>query len=488
MNDERPTHIDLFSGIGGFALSAQWAGFRTVAFCEIDGYCQKVLAKNFVADTGCERDAVGREASNVVGEAGASQDYGEKRERLRNTTGDGCSIISNIFDFDGTAYRGCDLLTGGFPCQPFSVAGKRRGAADGRALWPEMFRVINEARPAWIIAENVPGFLTMEQFDVPLEMDAEGAAIGQLGTVVNRVGRGIADEAVEALESIGYAVAPFVIPACAVDARHRRDRLWIVGRFVGNTAVEGSLSGTLPGVCGREESARPRDEEPERRGCPISFANGSNGHRRRSTVQVGRVWNKSEAENNSFGAGIEWIPEPDVGGSTHGLPEGLDQAGLTNEAKTRATKILSDVRSETFTEAFQETIGRFHGVLESELLLAFLCEYESNCDQVRLALEERATTRRLMRSLWHQIESARSSYRRRYNQQFAQQYSDALRQLSREAPSLFSQAWQDDSWEDGTPRVAHKIPSRVDRLKGLGNAIVPQVAYEILREIRKLIT
>jgi DNA (cytosine-5)-methyltransferase 1 len=161
----KPTHVDLFSGIGGFALAARWAGFRTIAFCEIDKYCQRVLRQHFNAP-----------------------------------------ICSDIFAFDGTAYRGCDLITGGFPCQPFSVAGKRRGAADDRAIWPEMLRVINEARPAWVLGENVPGIITMEL-----------------------------DNVLSDLEGIGYACRSFVIPACAVDAKHRRDRLWIVCRDISDS-------------------------------------------------------------------------------------------------------------------------------------------------------------------------------------------------------------------------------------------------------------
>ncbi len=136
MTNEERTHIDLFSGIGGFALAAQWAGFRTVCFVEIDKYCQKVLVKNFLADAVRGRGASQCETGRQV------------RELSRHRPGDsGTPIIhSDIFDFDGTAYRGADLLTGGFPCQPYSVAGKRRGAADDRAIWPEMFRVIKEAR------------------------------------------------------------------------------------------------------------------------------------------------------------------------------------------------------------------------------------------------------------------------------------------------------------------------------------------------------
>jgi DNA (cytosine-5)-methyltransferase 1 len=303
--DERPTHIDLFSGIGGFALAAQWAGFRTIAFCEIDKYCQKILAKNFLS----QPDAIGRN--------GRSHDKGQTTTERAWPT-----VSSNIFDFDGTQFRrnGCNvtLFTGGFPCQPFSVAGKRRGAADDRAIWPEMFRVIREARPAWVLGENVPGIIPMEL-----------------------------DNVLSDLESIGYACRPFVIPACAVDARHRRDRLWIVGRFMGDSTSPGSLSRPLAGVCSGEEVARPRDEELERRGCSIPIANGSNEHGRCSTVQMGRIGNTGEAANDSFGAGVEWSVEPDVGRVAHGIPSRVDRLkGLGNAIVPQvAYEILREIRN-----------------------------------------------------------------------------------------------------------------------------------------------
>ena len=152
-------HLDLFSGIGGFALAAQWAGIETVAFCEIDNFACKVLNKNF-PDVPVHRD---------------------------------------IRELDGSLYAGIDLITGGYPCQPFSEAGKRKGAADDRHLWPEMLRVIKQARPAFVIAENVAGHITL----------------------------GL-DKVLHDLEREGYAARPLVIPACAVDSPHRRDRVWIV--------------------------------------------------------------------------------------------------------------------------------------------------------------------------------------------------------------------------------------------------------------------
>jgi len=158
--------LDLFSGIGGFSLAASWTNqIKTVAFCEIDPFCQKVLKKHW-PDVPIFDDIT----------------------RLRG-------------DDIGTA----DIITGGFPCQPFSCAGKRRGKEDDRFLWPEMLRVISEAKPRWVIGENVAGFINM----------------------------GL-DDCISDLENQGYEVQAFVIPACAVNAPHRRDRVWIVGHSEGS--------------------------------------------------------------------------------------------------------------------------------------------------------------------------------------------------------------------------------------------------------------
>jgi DNA (cytosine-5)-methyltransferase 1 len=166
MRNEKPTHLDLFSGIGGFALAAGWAGFETVGFCDNEPYAQAVLKKHWPD----------------------------------------VPIHGDIKALDGTAYRGVTLLTGGFPCQPFSNAGKRRGKDDDRYLWPQMLRVIQEARPAWIVGENVVGII--------------GLAL---------------DQVCSDLEACGYEVEPIIIPACGVDAPHRRNRVWVVagggGRF-----------------------------------------------------------------------------------------------------------------------------------------------------------------------------------------------------------------------------------------------------------------
>lgn len=158
------THASLFSGIGGFDLAAEWAGWTNVFNCEIDNFCKKVLRYHFPA---------------------AIQ-------------------YSNVKATDFTVHRGgVDVLTGGFPCQPFSLAGKRKGTDDNRYLWPEMLRAIREIAPRWVVGENVFGIVNWSE-----------------GMVFEQV---CAD-----LEDAGYEVQPYLIPACAVDAPHRRDRVWFV--------------------------------------------------------------------------------------------------------------------------------------------------------------------------------------------------------------------------------------------------------------------
>ena len=156
--------LDLFSGIGGFSLGLERAGFETVAFCEIEEYPQKILKKHWP-------------------DVPLFTDIRQLNKQVLEENG-----IDSI-----------ELICGGFPCQPYSLAGNRKGKDDDRHLWPEMLRLINEIRPRWVIGENVAGFISMALDDV------------------------LSD-----LETAGYQAQSFVIPACAVNAIHRRDRVWIV--------------------------------------------------------------------------------------------------------------------------------------------------------------------------------------------------------------------------------------------------------------------
>lgn len=160
--------LSLFSGIGGLDLAAEWAGFEIAALCEINPFSVKVLNKNWPGIP-------------VMPDV----------TKLNKKTLEEAGVISNE--------KTIDVITGGFPCQPYSIAGKRRGKDDDRDLWPEMFRIIRELKPTWIVGENVANFVGME-----LE-------------------RTITD-----LESEGYEIQTFVIPACGVNAKHKRYRTFVV--------------------------------------------------------------------------------------------------------------------------------------------------------------------------------------------------------------------------------------------------------------------
>jgi DNA (cytosine-5)-methyltransferase 1 len=168
-------HFSLFTGIGGIDLAAEWAGFQTVGQCEWADYPTKVLEKHW---------------PNVP-----------RWRDVRDVTADSFR--------ERTGLSTVDLISGGFPCQPFSIAGERRGKEDDRYLWPEMLIVISELRPTWVLGENVAGIIKLALDDV-----------------------------LSSLKSIGYSTQAFVIPACAVNADHRRDRVFIVA-YTGGKGLEG---------------------------------------------------------------------------------------------------------------------------------------------------------------------------------------------------------------------------------------------------------
>lgn len=262
------THLDLFSGIGGFALAAQAAGYSTIGFSEIEPYACKILKRHW-------------------------------------------PDVPNHGDIRNIRGVRADLITGGFPCQPFSLAGERLGAADDRHLWPEMCRVIAEARPAWVLGENVPGIVSMEL-----------------------------DRVLSDLEGIGYAAWPLAIPACGLDARHRRERIWIVAH---SERAERGPHDERGGCDGEgQDGQRQAASRAGKRGALLADGNGERCNGQRLPIQPGRPL-QAGAETDGRGAAggwATWKPEPGVGRVAHGIParthrlRGLGNAIVPQVAET----------------------------------------------------------------------------------------------------------------------------------------------------------
>lgn len=267
-------HASLFSEIGGFDLAAAWMGWENVFQCEKDEWCRKVLAKNFPAT---------------------------KR-------------YADIKEFNSKEYYGTvDVISGGFPCQPFSTAGRRKGETDDRYLWPEMLRIIGEVKPSFVIGENVAGLLSMEN-----------------GKTLDKI---CLD-----LENEGYQIELFVIPACGVGAWHRRDRVWIIAHACDST--DSRNTGTLQGKDGQGWV-----QERQQLGQPVIADKVWAGQVFSDTTSIGQsgqgqyqqpINSKENGEgqtDNAFSISKrkQWAVEPELGRVANGIPDRMDRLkGLGN--------------------------------------------------------------------------------------------------------------------------------------------------------------
>lgn len=337
------THLSLFSGFGGLDIAAEMAGFETVGQCEFADYPYKVLSKHW-PDVPKWRD-------------------------IRTLTGE---------DFYAkTGLRTVDVVSGGFPCQPFSVAGKRRGKEDDRYLWPEMLRVIEETNLTWVIGENVAGIVNMA-----------------LDTVLSD------------LEDRGYETQAFVIPACAADAAHRRDRVAIIA---------------YSDICGRDTRSGDRQKRYVQ------------GNSKRHTA-------KSEPTRNGRIDRACEVGEDMADADEQGLQRS-EQPGAYKErtgsqwTRTSGTVSKCNFMGDTTSTGFQNGANKPVGGRKQEP------EFE--------------------RSNWRTAEPGVGG-------------------VVNGIPS-----WVDGYWvnEPDIPRVAKGVPNKVDRLKGLGNAVYWRQFYPIFKAI-----
>jgi len=247
--------LDLFSGIGGFSLGLERAGFETVAFCEIDKYCQKVIKKFW-------DKKIYNDVKKIT------------KERLK---ADGVELP--------------EIITGGFPCQPFSIAGSRKGTNDNRYLWPEMLRIIKEFKPRWVIGENVRGIISIQD-----------------GMVFETV--------CTDLEREGYEVRAFNIPAAGVGAPHKRERIWIVANSRCSIRREQSTwnkksFGSRP----LEKTERTVDTNKVR-GSSKRIETMANASARRCAPQKKQISTRRDSSKHQSW----WEAEPNVGRVVDGLP------------------------------------------------------------------------------------------------------------------------------------------------------------------------
>lgn len=219
MNQMRLVHGSLFSGFDAPSVAASWMGWENAFHCEINHFCNEILKYWFPN----------------------SEHY------------------EDITKTDFSQWKGrIDVLTGGFPCQPFSIAGKRKGADDNRYLWPHMLRAIREIRPTWVIGENVAGILTMVQPGEEIEVGNQPSFFGEDDRKRVLLRQEYVIETIcKDLEREGYSVQPMLIPACAVGAPHRRDRVWIIA----NRTDTGTESMQQTGEDGVNDAVTASDTE-----------------------------------------------------------------------------------------------------------------------------------------------------------------------------------------------------------------------------------
>lgn len=292
------THLSLCSGIGGLDLAAEWAGFRTVAQCEIDEYASKVLAKNFPG------------VPNL--------------HDIRTVTNERLAEL-------GIGRRQITVISAGFPCQPYSLAGKGRGDRDERDLWGEVARVVGEVRPRWFVGENTPGLFARSN---------------------QRYFRRVLD----ALAALGYSIGWGMWGACDVGAPHKRDRVFILayadgdGRRADEAAEQRAcepldqkgrrnkpcgadrISGDVPDAdrTGQQERRRQRvapvQPSQVRRAIPYAAGDelgvyGSAGE----IEEIGSRWGDHGKRAQGNDGGQWWEAEPDVDRVADGVPHRVDR-------------------------------------------------------------------------------------------------------------------------------------------------------------------
>ena len=242
------THISLFSGLGADDLAAEWAGFTTILQCEIDKDCLKVLKKHWPDVPKIE------DVRNVTKESVIANTANKGLQRFSREK------LQELFTTEGDKQRTLTLLTAGVPCQPASAAGKRRGQADDRWLWPEAIRVVSELKPAWAVFENPVGISSLVESGEVISMGSKTDQTGECVLSVELLNI-ITDIEAQGIEAQGYEVQPVSISAASIGAPHKRQRIFIIAHARG-----GGCRGRTGEQCGTD---RWPLVENQQRGCKV---------------------------------------------------------------------------------------------------------------------------------------------------------------------------------------------------------------------------
>lgn len=472
MTESRMTHASLFSGFGAPDLAALWMGWDNAFWCETDNFCRQILKYWFPKSKG----------------------YG------------------NIKETDFTPWRGkIDILTGGFPCQPFSVAGQRKGSADDRYLWPEMLRAIREIRPAWVIGENVAGILSMVQSGGEITVESQASLFEEADKETLLEGEYVVETVCRSLEEEGYSVQPVVIPACAVGAPHRRDRVF----FIANRAdarIESLRPERENAVYGFETSSDTDGHNAGRSGygktgCKTGGYQKSKRQRERLRSDVKRdggekvasnsncqqlenarrTWNRFSESTNLYSRQT-WQDFPTQSplrcrydGISYNVVRYINQEVYDEIKKYIRREDLSCVWEAFQAKEIREKIRRLYEIPAPDLLLEVV---------QRTAKEERPEQRSCGFSQFSEKTSEKVLHYLRkygtfgcsplgwkYQEQFSREFGNTLPSLSHEIALATKKIVEE--CESTATWVA------LNSIKGYGNAIVPQVMYEIFKAIEQ---
>ena len=379
--------LDLFSGIGGFSYAAEKlvGGYKTVAFCEMDEFCQKVLQKHWPE----------------------------------------IPIYDDVRTLDATRLGRIDIVTGGYPCQPFSQAGKRQGEKDERHLWPEMLRIIKSCKPRYVVAENVAGHVNM----------------------------GL-DQVLTDLENQGYTTRPIIIPACAKNAPHRRDRVWIIGELMADTS---SLRGQ--NISGNNKKFATRSAKNEN----VEFSNSCSSDRGSELMADTKIKSFNESDNDIKSSKqkqgkFRGESSKDIVADTKNVRwEQTEWQGW--ESSRRGSQDIDGSETEREEAIATDVPNTKRRIGETQL------QWQQRI--LRKQNSKRQTTRFSNGNL---SDRGSGSTERRMGY-MANGISEAL-------SGHFSEEPKD------IPRVTQNQKDRTKKLKALGNSIVPQVAAELFYAIR----